>query len=224
MNYVRERGDPTLHIRSRAGVQMPLHDGIDQPVGLILAGGRAMRMGGGDKVLLPLGPVTVLDHVIARIAPQVGSLALSANGDGARFARFALPVLPDLEPGLGPLSGIVAGLAWAVGNKVAWLLSVSGDTPFLPLDLVARLAATAREAKTSAVYARDDNGAHPACALWHVSLKPVLEAALKARHLKLRTALESVGAARADFPGTRAFHNINTAEDLRLAASYMPSA
>ncbi|WP_292582805.1 NTP transferase domain-containing protein, partial [Mesorhizobium sp.] len=85
---------------------------MDQNIaGIILAGGQSRRMGGGDKTLLVLGGRSLLDHVVARLVPQVGPLALSANGDPARFARFGLPVLADTVEGhAGPLAGILTGI------------------------------------------------------------------------------------------------------------------
>ena len=92
-----------------------------QPFGVILAGGRASRMGGGDKPLLPLGTTTILGHVVDRLAPQVDRLALNANGDPVRFADFGLPVLPDSLPDRpGPLAGVLAGLS----PEAAYTISV----------------------------------------------------------------------------------------------------
>ena len=112
--------------------------------GLILAGGQGRRLGGADKALLPLAGKPLLDHVLARLRPQLGALALSANGDPARFAAWGLPVLPDAPlppeaPAAGPLGGLLAGLGWAAGQGAEMLLSVPVDTPFVPDDLVARL-------------------------------------------------------------------------------------
>jgi molybdopterin-guanine dinucleotide biosynthesis protein A len=198
-------------------------DPVDQPFGLILAGGRARRMGGGDKVLLPLGGRCLLDHVLERFAPQVTRLALSANGDPSRFARFDLPVLPDLQPDLGPLSGIHAGLVWAQSLGASGLVTVSGDTPFLPRDLVSRLLDGGPVA-----YASDDLGAHPTCALWHVRLIPDVTCALEDKRLKVRDFLTDTGAKAVRFPGADSFFNINTPDDLieaeRRIARYMPSA
>ncbi|TIM25805.1 MAG: molybdenum cofactor guanylyltransferase MobA, partial [Mesorhizobium sp.] len=106
--------------------------------GIILAGGQSRRMGGGDKSLLALGGRRVLDHVVARLAPQVGPLALSANGDPTRFAKFGLPVLADTVEGYaGPLAGILAGLEWA-SMACSVVVTVAGDTPFFPEDVVGR--------------------------------------------------------------------------------------
>ena len=111
---------------------------MTRPLGVILAGGRATRMGGGDKGLLPLGQGTILAHVVARLGPQVATLALNANGDPARFAELGLPVLADAdEARAGPLAGVLAGLDWAAGQGAEAIVTAAADTPFLPRDLVA---------------------------------------------------------------------------------------
>ncbi len=111
-------------------------------VGVLLAGGLARRMGGGDKPLRTIGGRTILEHVIARLTPQCDELILNANGDPARFAAFGLPVIADTVEGFaGPLAGILAALDWTAANRpgVEWVLSAATDCPFLPRDLVARL-------------------------------------------------------------------------------------
>ena len=108
-------------------------------VGVILAGGQGTRMGGQDKGLLSLGPHTILDEVIRRLAPQVDRLVLNVNGDPARFAHLALPTVPDSLGGfLGPLAGVLAGMEWARAHQADWVATVAADTPFFPLDFVVR--------------------------------------------------------------------------------------
>ena len=109
--------------------------------GVILAGGLARRMGGGDKALLRLGRETLLARVIARLRPQVGEMVLNANGDPTRFAEFGLPVVADTVGGFaGPLAGILEGMRWAAAKGYTHVASAAGDTPFFPADLVARLS------------------------------------------------------------------------------------
>src|SRR6266571_7372527 len=120
----------------------------ESPLGLVLAGGLARRMGGGDKARIRIGGATILQRVLARLKPQCAAVILNANGDPARFADTALPVVADSVPGFaGPLAGILAGLDWAAAHApaIADLVSVPGDCPFLPGNLVARLVA-ARQA------------------------------------------------------------------------------
>ena len=145
--------------------------------GLILAGGRASRMGGGDKALLPFSGHTLLDQIIARLSPQVGRLLVSANGDPARFARFGLTILADPVPGhAGPLAGVLAGLLECRAAGLAdRLVTVACDTPFLPADLVARLEDGPGE---EIAIARSGGRAHPVVAAWPTALAPSLAAAL----------------------------------------------
>lgn len=148
--------------------------------GLILAGGRSSRMGGGDKTLLDLAGRPMLAHIVDRFGPQVDRLALSANGDPARFAAFGLPVLGDgAFVDAGPLAGILAGLDWAAELKAERLVSVAGDTPFLPRDLVGRLLAATPD--TSAIAMAASGGArHPVFAAWPTSLRESLREFLAA--------------------------------------------
>src|SRR2546421_12984166 len=116
----------------------------DLPVGLVLAGGLARRMGGGDKALIRIGNDMILERAIARLKPQTSGIVLNANGDPARFTAFGLPVVADTVPDFaGPLARILAGLDWAAANRpeIEWVVSVPGDCPFLPHDLVAKLHA-----------------------------------------------------------------------------------
>lgn len=107
------------------------------PLGVILAGGLATRMGGGDKALLSVGGQTLLHRVIHRLQPQVAGIAVNANGDAARFDGFGLPVLPDSINGFpGPLAGVLAGLDWAAEQGAESIVTVAADTPFFPANLV----------------------------------------------------------------------------------------
>ena len=139
--------------------------------GLVLCGGRSSRMGGGDKTLLPLGGSTILSRIVERLG-QLRPLAISANGDPARFSGLGLPILADTVPGYaGPLAGILAGMSWAAGEGRDRLLTVAGDTPFFPTDLAWRLAtATAGQSERIAV-ASSDNRRHPVFALWPTALR-----------------------------------------------------
>jgi molybdopterin-guanine dinucleotide biosynthesis protein A len=190
------------------------------PCGVILAGGQARRLGGGDKGLLALGGRPILGHMIERLAPQCARLALNANGDPARFAGFALPVLADPLPGQpGPLAGVLAGLDWAsTVPDCRWLLSVPGDQPFVPRNLASRLAAAVG---VPLVCAASGGQTHWLTALWSVTLRDPLRRALvdeglaKVEHFATRAGFATVdyGTAPVD-----PFFNINDAGDLRRAA------
>ena len=190
--------------------------------GVILAGGRAQRMGGSDKGLLDLGDRPILAHVIERLRPQVDALALNANGDPARFAGFGLPVLPDSVPGhAGPLAGVLAGLDWAAGQGASAIVTAAADTPFFPRDLVAVLTAAAAAAGTplAAAVTPHDLGRdrHPTFGLWPVALREDLRAALASGLRKVVLWTEPHGCARACFADSEAFFTVNTPEDLSRA-------
>lgn len=187
--------------------------------GVILAGGRGRRMGGGgaDKALLPLAGRPLLSHVIARLGPQVERLALSANGDAGRFAGFGLPVLPD-RLGAGPLAGILAALEWAAPLGATAVVSAPVDGPFLPGDLCPRLCLAAEGVGAGLSVAQAGGRLHPTFGLWPVALAPALAVFLgsgvKPKVLDF-TAL--AGAATADFAEAAGFDNLNTPEDLARA-------
>lgn len=189
--------------------------------GVILAGGLATRMGGGDKCLLPLGAGSLLDAVIARLAPQVSGIVLNANGDAARFQRFNLPVVADSVDGFaGPLAGVLAGMDWAADQGFDAVLSVAGDTPFFPTDLAARLVA-ARAGQPIAMAAGPGearHARHPTFALWDVSLAKSLRLALDQGLRKVVQFTDAAGCATCVFEGVEGpFFNVNTPEDLAAA-------
>ena len=193
--------------------------------GVILAGGRATRMGGGDKGLLALGARPILAHVIDRLAPQVGPLALNANGDPARFAAFGLPVLPDGVPGFaGPLAGVLAGLDWAAAEGAEAIVTAAADTPFFPRDLAARLAAAAAAEGVPLAMAVTGGDRHPTFGLWSVALRDDLRRGLGRGLRKVVAWTEPHGCARADFGDPDAFFNVNTPEDLETARDLLAAA
>lgn len=188
--------------------------------GLVVMGGRATRMGGGDKALIEIAGAAVLEHLVARFRPQVGPLALSANGDPARFARFGLAIAPD-RPGdpEGPLAGVLAGLAWASGLPgVTHLATVPGDAPCPPADLVARLAEAAGD---GAAAAHGPHGVEPLDALWPVAALKDLEA-LAAEGLRSpKRALEQLGAAAVRFDGPLDFLDVDAPDDVLRAEALL---
>lgn len=187
---------------------------------VILAGGRATRMGGGDKCLLKLGGKPLLAHVADRLMPQVARVALNANGDPERFEGIDWPILPDTVAGQpGPLAGVLAGMDWAASCGFSALLSVAGDTPFLPADL----ATTLSEAGPFAMAASPDETGnlrhHPTVTLWPVDLREALHAALLRGERKVGRWAMEYGAQSVRFEQTPdPFFNINTPEDLEHAS------
>ncbi|RRI03919.1 molybdenum cofactor guanylyltransferase MobA [Mesorhizobium tamadayense] len=201
--------------------------------GIILAGGQSRRMGGGDKPLLSLGKGKLIDHVAARLKPQVGTLALNANGDPARFAGTDLPVLADTIPGYaGPLAGILTGLEWAADNTACRsLVSAAGDTPFFPGDLVERLAAAADKQPGRIAVAVSDGRRHPTFALWPLGLGNALRHFLvEEDNRRVSAFMERHGFVLVEFPMIEAeglridpFFNINTPDDLAQADRLLQS-
>ena len=196
---------------------------MTQPLGVILAGGQARRMGGGDKGLLPLGGSTILGQVIDRLQPQVAALALNANGEAARFAAFDLPVIQDsIEGFAGPLAGVLAGLDWAAGKGASHIVTAAADTPFLPADLVPQLRLAAETQDKPIALARTENGRHPTFGLWPTALRDDLRGALNDGLRKVVQWTDRHGTAMAEFPvlGFDPFFNVNTPEDLAQAQRY----
>jgi molybdopterin-guanine dinucleotide biosynthesis protein A len=183
---------------------------------MVLAGGRSLRMGGGDKTLSVLGDRPVLAHVLERLVPQCGRLAINANGDPSRFEGFGLPVVPDSLAGhLGPLAGLLAAMDWAAGLGEPRVVVVAADTPFLPADLVARLSAAGGGPAIAASGQRH----HPTVGLWPVDLRADLRAALAAGERRLGDWALRQGAEVIAFAAEEGdpFFNINRPEDLAEA-------
>ena len=150
-------------------------------IGVLLAGGLARRMGGGDKPLRLIAGRPLLDHVIERLRPQVAGLVLNANGDPTRFAAYDLPVVADSIPDYaGPLAGVLAGLDWTAENRpdCPMIASVATDAPFLPTDLVARMARALAAEGADLACAASGGQAHPVIGLWPVRLREDLRRAL----------------------------------------------
>jgi molybdopterin-guanine dinucleotide biosynthesis protein A len=196
--------------------------------GVLLAGGLARRMGGGDKPMRIIAGKTILDRVISRLRPQCGGLILNANGDPARFAQFGLPVIADSVADFpGPLAGILAGLDWVAANRpdVNWMLSAAGDCPFLPRDLVERLDQERRQQNAELAVAMSGDQTHPVIGLWSVRLREELRQALVVEGIRKidrwtsRYPLATVTWPTEPFDP---FFNANTVEDIaeadRLAA------
>ena len=201
-----------------------------RPLGVILAGGLARRMGGGDKSLLSLGASSrVLDQVIARLGAQVDQMVLNANGDPARFDEFGLPVVADsLEGFLGPLAGVLAGLDYAAEHGFDHIVSVAADTPFFPTNLVSALETASKHMDVSIALAatKIEGGKtvrHPTFGLWPVALRDDLRSALQDGLRKVVLWTDQHGAETHVFESgdIDPFFNINTPEDLELANKMM---
>lgn len=190
--------------------------------GLVLAGGGSTRMGGGQKFLLELRGRPVIEHVVERLNPQVRALAVSANCDPSEIPGNH-PVLPDTPPSRGPLSGLLAGLAWASRSGMTHLATAAADTPFLPRDLVARLAAGIGDG--TAALAASEGRLHPTFGLWAVELLPALgEYLARAPVSRVAGFAAECGACTVEFPaaGYDPFFNINEPGDLDQARRMAP--
>jgi molybdopterin-guanine dinucleotide biosynthesis protein A len=195
---------------------------------VLLAGGLARRMGGGDKPMRTIGGKTILARVIARLAPQCDGLILNANGDPARFASFGLPVIADgVADFPGPLAGILAALDWMAAHRpgVKRVLSAAADCPFLPRDLVARLEQARAAANAELAVAASDGQTHPVIGLWSVHLRDELRHALvkeDIRKIDRWTARYPLATVTWPFTPIDPFFNANTIDDIaeaeRLAA------
>lgn len=202
-------------------------------VGVLLAGGLARRMGGGDKPLRTIGGRTILERVIARLAPQCEGLILNANGDPARFAAFGLPVVADTVEGFaGPLAGVLAALDWVSEHRpeITWVLSAAADCPFLPRDLVAKLQDARQREDAQLAVAASGEQTHPVIGLWSVALREELRHALVAediRKIDRWTARYKLATVTWPAEPLDPFFNANTAEDIteaeRLARLDEPS-
>jgi molybdopterin-guanine dinucleotide biosynthesis protein A len=200
---------------------------VREPVaGILLAGGRSSRMGGGDKCLRMLGGKPILARIIERLKPQVSDMVINANGEPSRFVQFGLPVVADSVAGFaGPLAGVHAGLEWVKTSRpeIRYAVTVAADTPFFPADLVGRFVAKQKGGSTLLV-ARSSEGVHPVIGLWPVAIISALEASLKQGMRKVGAWTKEHGAVEVFFPevelgGRRIdpFFNINEPQDLAEA-------
>lgn len=196
--------------------------------GIILAGGLSRRMGGGDKPLVMLEGRPLLAHVMDRLQGQVGAVAINANGDPARLAAFARPVVQDSVEGFaGPLAGILAGLEWASASTDARrILTVAADSPFFPMNLADRLFAATEGREQRIAVACSAGRRHPTFALWPVGLAASLRSALldederkvgafidRHDHVEVDFELQQIANGSYD-----PFFNVNTPSDLTEAA------
>lgn len=190
---------------------------------VLLAGGLARRMGGGDKPMRQIAGRTILARVIARLKPQCDGLILNANGDPARFASFGLAVIPDTVADFpGPLAGILAALDWTAANRpeISWILSAAADCPFLPRDLVARMHEARAEQNAQLAVAASGGQSHPVIGLWSVGLRKELRHALVVEDVrKIDRWTARYRLATVEWPTTPLdpFFNANTMDDIAEA-------
>jgi molybdopterin-guanine dinucleotide biosynthesis protein A len=198
--------------------------------GVLLAGGLARRMGGGDKPLRTIGGRTILELVIERLRPQVAALVLNANGDPARFAAYGLPMVADSVPdNPGPLAGVLAGLDWAAAHRpdCPVVVSVATDAPFLPTDLVACMEAQMAVEGADLACAASGGQPHPVIGLWPVRLRGDLRHALVEegiRKVDVWTARYRLATVTFTDRPVDPFFNANRPEDLEAATALIGKA
>ena len=195
-----------------------------QVTGVILAGGRSRRMGGGDKGLLELAGRPMLAHVVCRMQPQVKALIINANGDPSRFGPLGLPVVPDTIGGfVGPLAGVLAGMRWSAAHAPAtrWIATAAGDAPLLPADLVDKMVRAVEDRPGAIALAQSHGELHPVIGLWPLALADDLEGQLRAGVRKVLNWTDRHGTLAVPFPPTRVcgldidpFFNANTPLEL----------
>jgi molybdopterin-guanine dinucleotide biosynthesis protein A len=194
-----------------------------KPACVILAGGLARRMGGGDKPLKTIRGKTILDRVIDCVRPQTSAITLNANGDPQRFAQWSLPVVADsIEGFAGPLAGVLAGMDWAAEHapEAEFVLSVAADCPFLPNDLAVKLESAREAASADICVAHSGGQAHPVIALWRVALRDELRHALVEENMrKIDRWTARYRMASVEWPSEPVdpFFNANTPEDIAEA-------
>ena len=190
---------------------------------VLLAGGQARRMGGGDKCLRPLAGRPLLAHVIDRVRPQAEALLLNANGDATRFDEFGLPVKADIVSGyVGPLAGILTGMNWARSARpdAKWLLSIATDTPFFPGDLASRMLSAAQSENKPLACAKTLGRTHPVFGLWSLALTDDLDRAVRTeemRKIDRWTARYPIAEVEFSAQPFDPFFNANRSEDLEEA-------
>jgi molybdopterin-guanine dinucleotide biosynthesis protein A len=190
---------------------------IEAVAGVVLAGGLARRMGGGDKGFIILGGKPILTHVIERLKPQTEALIINANGELERFAAYELPVVPDsIEGWPGPLAGVLAGLDWAAAEGFSHIATAATDTPFFPRDLVVHFKAVVEREKGELAVAQSGSRTHPVFGYWPIVLRDDLRAALKkgVRKVDEWTGRHRLAVAQFDAVPYDPFFNVNRPEDM----------
>lgn len=184
--------------------------------GIVLAGGQGRRMGGVDKGWVELAGKPMIAHVLERLGPQVGDVLINANQNLDRYAGFGVPVVPDAVGGFaGPLAGLHAGMTRATRSHVA---TVPCDSPFLPPDLVARLATALAAKHAQLAVAKTFDQPHPVFCLASRDVLPHLAAFLEAGGRKIDTWYATLAVVEVAFDDEAdAFRNINTADELAAA-------
>ena len=202
-----------------------LPSGSREIAGVLLAGGKSRRFGGGDKCLQELGSKTLLEHAARNAAPQVGALILNINGDESRFPDLGLPILHDtIEGHAGPLSGVLSAMECVVEHapQVRWIATFATDAPFIPANWVALVQARITREQSQMGTVSSNGRSHPVFGLWPVDLRFELRKAMEDEELRkvgAWTARYKLATVEFESDPVDPFFNINTPEDLAVAES-----
>jgi len=195
--------------------------------GVLLAGGKARRMGGGDKGLEQLAGRPLMDRIVERVRPQVSALLINANGNPERFEHFGLPIAADVIEGFaGPLAGVLTGMEWTQNNEpdTPWLASFATDAPFVPEDLVKKMVAAVQSEGADMACAASAGRDHPVFGLWPVALANDLRQAMIEEDMrKIDRWTARYKLARVDFSADPVdpFFNINSPDHLAEAENLL---
>jgi molybdopterin-guanine dinucleotide biosynthesis protein A len=192
----------------------------DQITGLVLAGGQGARLGGQDKGLVKLSGRPMIEHVLARLAPQVGRVLVNANRNMESYTGYGYEVISDSHTGFqGPLAGMASGLQHATSK---YLLCVPCDSPLLLTNLADRLLGACSQNAAKIAIPHDGNRTHPVFALIDCSLRESLEEYLAGGDRKIDRWMSQHPMVTVDFSdAVESFSNINTEDDLNRTALTM---
>lgn len=193
----------------------------NQLIALIMIGGQSKRMGGGIKSFIQFNDKTLFDRILERVKPQINKIIINCNNQDERLLKYNLPVIKDLKKGfLGPLAGIHTALSWI--NKyepeVKWLITLPGDTPFIPEDLIYSFRDKI-SSESKIILAKSNNKIHPVIGAWHTSLLGSLNSHLNIGTRKIMSWAELHSIEYINYPTEiyDPFFNINSKEDIDVA-------
>ena len=188
----------------------------------IMIGGQSKRMGGGIKSLQEFNNKKIFDRILEKISPEIEKIIINCNSEEKKFTKYKLPIFNDLKEGyLGPLAGIHSAMKWIIdfSPEVKWLITLPGDTPFIPDDLVFQFKKKV-STNLKIILVKSNNKIHPAIGLWNTDLFNSLDKALDLGTRKILdwAQLHPIEYLNYEYEKYDPFFNINTEEDLKEAA------
>ncbi len=189
---------------------------------MIMTGGKSSRMGGGIKTLMQFNKKIIFERILENLQNQINNIIINNNEMSYQFKKYNLPVIEDKIKGyLGPLAGIHASLEWVTKNlkNIEWIVSIPGDTPFIPDNLVEKLYNKAENYKKNIIIAKSNEKIHPIVGIWNVSLLQKLEEAILEGERKIIIWAKKNQLDYQEFINDRydPFFNINYNEDIEIA-------